>query len=85
MKRIYKYPLEAKFGSQHVSMPKHAEIKAIQPQSGNPCMWAFVDPENEVVAREFILVPTGGEPIPAGLMGYLGTFQIGWLVYHVFG
>jgi len=93
MKRIFKYTLPTKFGAFAIDMPKGSEIKAVQVQNGIPVMWAFVDSDVAVVERPFVLAATGD---PAThiiktvtgvtvLIGYLGTFQIAGLVYHVFG
>ncbi|MBQ8969210.1 MAG: hypothetical protein IJ064_05720 [Bacteroidaceae bacterium] len=68
-------------------MPKGAKILTVQIQSGQPCIWAAVNPssfENET--RRFRIAGTGHPVEDAIIENYIGTFQMcdGKLVFHVF-
>lgn len=65
-------------------MPKGAEFLSVQTQHGIPVLWARVDPEAPKVERQFHVLPTGGETYGFESFKYLGTFQTGDLVWHVF-
>ena len=85
---IYKYPLN--FLSRRatrceVQMPRDAQILTMELQHGTPCIWARVDPTQEMVTRTFVMYGTG-HPINDGALEYVGTFQLegGNFVFHVF-
>lgn len=86
MKTIYKYPLEA-IDYQRIALPHGAEILTVQAQREKPCIWALVDPDNDLEERYFRMAGTG-HPLSEKdkLLRYVGTFQImgGDLVFHVF-
>jgi len=84
MKKIFKYKLMIT-GLQTVVMPKDAEILSVQVQYNDICIWALVDPKNELIERGFNIFGTGHE-IPETVGKYIGTFQIddGRLVFHLF-
>jgi len=71
-----------------IKMPAGAEVLTIQVQGSKPCIWAKVDPEQELTDRSFMLVGTGHPlPIePQDFVHYKGTFQLagGALVFHLF-
>jgi len=84
MRTIHKYPLQIA-ASQPVIMPKDAEILTIQTQAGNPCLWALVDPDNDVDMRIIEIFGTG-DVIHEKRRRYISTFQIknGESVFHAF-
>ncbi|MBU0846654.1 hypothetical protein KKH23_05640 [Patescibacteria group bacterium] len=81
MKTIWKYtiPLEGRFS---IGMPVDAEILCLQIQHGEPRIWALVDPDAEIEEREFVLYGTGHPIERTG--SYVGTYQTGSFVFHVF-
>jgi hypothetical protein len=82
MKTIYKYPLAP---HPPLELPKNAEVLTVQTQCGAPMMWVLLDPEAPTVSREFDAYPTGGDIDPVYTKGeYIGTFQAGGEVFHVF-
>ena len=83
MKTVWKYELELVDG-QEIMMPAGAEILCIQVQTV-PCVWARVEPENEMVGRIIRMYGTG-HPLPTGTFTYIGTIQLytGSLVLHFF-
>jgi len=54
----------------------------VQLQDGLPVLWATVDTDAPTEERLFLLAQTGEEI--SGYPAYIGTFQIGQLVYHLF-
>jgi len=68
-----------------VMMPVNAKILCVQTQNGIPCIWAMVDPSDEIFGRTLRLFGTG-HPIPDDFTGnYIGTFQTPMgLVFHLF-
>ena len=85
-KRIWKYQLEV-VDVQNISMPKGAEILTIQVQYGEPCLWALVDPKEEVEKRTIEIFGTGNPIlVDMEMRKYITTFNLldGGLVFHVF-
>jgi hypothetical protein len=85
-KQIWKYELEVT-DDQYIEMPKGAKPLSVGVQSRTPVMWVEVDPEADGLNFHVRIIATG-EPIPeteeqAG-MQFVGTFQIGLFVGHVF-
>lgn len=89
MRVIYKYiiPMDStKFFS--IDMPQGADIITVQNQNGlGPCIWAIVDTDVDVVERKFCVLGTGWDLSDLALecSRYIGTWQDGWLVWHLFG
>lgn len=83
MKAIWKFPLAALTNSK-ISMPKRARVLTVQVQADvGPVLWALVDPKAESEYRHFETVFTGDE-MGEETRAYIGTFQVGPLVWHVF-
>jgi hypothetical protein len=79
MKQIYKYKV---MGA--IEMPKGAEILKLMVQdSFNVCIWAKVDPEMEIESRRFEVIGTG-HPFNDTNKQYIGTYQDGPFVWHIF-
>ena len=80
-KQIWKYSLE-----NVIEMPKGAEILMIDIQNGqmfNAQMWVKVDTENEMEKRIFEVIGTG-QNFDDTNKKYVGTYQDGPFVWHVF-
>jgi len=85
-KRIWKYQLEV-VDVQNILMPKGAEILTIQVQYGEPCLWALVDPKEEVEKRTIEIFGTGNPiSVDMEMRKYISTFNLldGGLVFHAF-
>lgn len=82
MKAIWKFPLEI-LDLQEIAIPKGAIVRAIQVQDGRPCLWAEVDSEAPKITHEFRTYGTG-HPMDTDWPFYLGTYQVGALVFHVY-
>ena len=83
-KQIWKFLIEPNITA--LGMPKDAEILTVQNQYGKPCLWALVDPENEIEKRYFEVIGTGHDiHYDMGIdRKYINTFQLdgGALVFH---
>lgn len=82
MTTIYKYFLNVT-DQQYLVMPKFATILAVQIQYDKICLWALIETENEPLDRRDIRIYGTGNPI-TGDKRYIGTVQMGPLVWHVF-
>lgn len=85
MSAIWKYTLNDV--DQSVIMPKGAKVLEVATQGGNPTLWALVDPNADLVKRQFAVVGTGHPADGLDVDAYLGTCHnvanLG-LVMHVF-
>lgn len=81
VRAIWKYDLDV--ADQRVAIPEGAEILQVQMQRGVITLWAIVDPHAPKTPRRFRIIGTGQGFDPTGL-DYLGTVQVGLLVWHVF-
>ena len=83
MKTIWKQQL-AITDTQIISVPGGSRFLTVQMQNGVPCIWYIVDTEESGRSQyEFTTVGTGN-PIDELIGNYLGTYQKGPLVFHVF-
>jgi len=85
MKRIFKFPLQV-MDMQKINVPEDSTILTVQVQKGIPCLWVLVDTEKAHEDR-FIRIIGTGNPVPRGIIRYIGTFQAlenNWFVGHVF-
>lgn len=81
MKAIWKYPITAH--EVTISLPAGAEVLTVQMQGGFPQIWALVNPEmSEMVPCKFMVVGTGWRFDPSRKK-YIGTWQDGSLVWHL--
>ena len=78
---IWKYDLANP--TQEILMPEDARILSVQMQNESLCLWALVDADKPRVCREFQVYSTG-HTVQDNIKDYLGTVQIGSLVWHVF-
>jgi hypothetical protein len=83
---ILKYDIDPATGAQH-AIPNGSRFLSLQVQNGVPVMWWSVPAEpgfpNTWPLRAFSVVPTGLPGYIDGL-AYVGTFQLGAFVGHVF-
>lgn len=95
---IYKYPLVDGLPSSElapggstvdfvIQMPRDAKPLALQAQGSVLTLWALtpkIETGTPMVERRFFLVGTGWAFEHLSSMTYIGTAQIGGLVWHVF-
>lgn len=81
MKEIWKFPIE--MGANKIEMPNGAVVLTVQLQNDIPCLWAIVNPEEASNTRVFHIHGTG-HPLEVAPRDYVGTFQQGPFVWHVF-
>ena len=83
---IWKFPLETE-DEQIINVPVGAEFLSVQIQHGQPCIWAKVNPQENVIVRAKVAIVGTGHPAKHtdGMM-FLGTYQLhdGNFVGHVF-
>lgn len=82
VKTIFKYPIEV-VDSQEIKMPIGAEVLTVQVQGDIPCLWALVESSVPSESRTILIFGTG-HPVSGLNNKYIGTFQLGALVFHVF-
>lgn len=81
--KIFKYPIQTT-DHQRIDMPIGAEILCVQVQSGQPCIWAKVDPSQPTESRGIYVHGTGHD-VADDASKYIGTYQLtSILVFHVF-
>ncbi len=84
MKTIWKFELDPKPGTEFITMPKNSVPLTVQLQDGRPVMWALVETGNRP-DRLMVMTYFTGQGVDwfEGVSKYIGTYQIGGLVYHV--
>jgi len=83
MRAIWKYTFPV-VDSFALEMPLGAVVLAVQLQRVAPTMWARVDPEAPKVKEWFRIVGTGHLHVDNDRWRYVGTWQDGDLVWHLF-
>lgn len=81
---IWKYGLN--IGKTTVPMRRGAIVLCVQMQNDTPMLWALVDPDPtlSIQMRRFEIVGTGHPCDDLDPDRYVGTVQIGPLVWHIF-
>ncbi len=80
---IWKHGLN--LGKTTVPMRRGARVLCVQIQNDTPFLWALVDPDADVQMRRFEIVGTGHLlPDDFDPDRYVGTVQVGPLVWHIF-
>jgi hypothetical protein len=80
MRTMWKFPVPLS-DTFVLNMPRHAIPLHVDVQAGAPYLWALVETTAPNEERRFCLAGTGQEVPRDGL--YLGTFQHGPFVFHV--
>jgi hypothetical protein len=81
IKQIWKYKLDGVISS--IEIPLDGKVLTVQIQNEVPHIWVLVNPENQVETRGFRVVGTG-HPFDDTDSKYIGTFQDGPFVWHLF-
>lgn len=82
MNTMWKYPLRLADGPQSLQMPGGAIPLHVEMQDGAPTFWAYLDSENPLEQRLFIVLGTGYE-IPMDAI-HIGTCMDRCFVWHIF-
>lgn len=82
MKIIYKYSFDI-VDNFNINVSKDAEVLTVQIQNGKPYIWVLTDPKAELVPKRFTIYGTG-HTTNCENMKYIGTFQLGMFVGHLF-
>lgn len=80
---VWKFPIPYGRDIVEVLMPRGAEVLYVADQTGTPCMWARVDPDNEEVSRLFRFSGTG-HYLDDEVGAHIGSWQQGSFVWHLF-
>ncbi len=80
---IWKYPIEPA-DVQTLRVPAGARPLAVQTQNGSPQLWMLVEPAMPLTDISVRVAGTGHERDDLWASEYVGTFQTGPLVFHVF-
>jgi hypothetical protein len=83
-KTIYKYKLEIT-DIQSIETPGFPQFLEPQFQNGELFIWAIVEPGKETTKEQIAIYGTGN-PVPDDISSdiFLGTIQMGPLVWHIF-
>lgn len=80
---IWKYPLTIS-GSDYLEIPwRFQPLHVGLDPEGTPCLWCSVDPSTKRESRKIATVGTG-HPLPDDRTKYIGTFNDGPFVWHVY-
>ncbi len=85
MKTIHKYSFQPSV-EFFLRLPKGAEVLCVQVQRDQPCIWALVDLDAELLPTLFSVRGAGHDGGGLTADQYVGTFQLndGELVLHLF-
>jgi len=81
IKQIWKYKLDAVHNE--IQIPSDGKVLAVQTQNEIPHIWVLVNSDNEMQTRTFTVVGTG-HSFDDTNKKYVGTFQDGPFVWHLF-
>lgn len=81
MRQVWKFAI-VPFATD-IRMPKGAKLLHVALQDENPCLWAEVESKAPIVKRNIRTYGTGHK-IDDEPSIYVGTFQIGQFVFHVY-
>ncbi len=83
MRTIWKYKIPLVAGEFTLSMPVGGRVLLVGLQGRDPVLWAEVELGAEKTSYRFVLVGTGGA-VPDAPCRFVGTYQAGWFVGHVY-
>ena len=81
--KIWKYNIESE--DCVLTVPQGARFLTLQVQNGLPTIWMLLDEANATEQRRYITFVTGSfADIRKEVDTYVGTYQLGWFVGHIF-
>lgn len=80
---IHKYDVPSSPESFVLNLPPDAKVLDVQLQGEKPQIWVLTETESPYMPRTFFVVATGME-FECKLTKYIGTFQHGRKVWHLF-
>jgi hypothetical protein len=82
MSTVWKFQVAIDDVPTAIEMPELAEVVHVDSQAGGLWLWALVVPDRPSEIRRFVVHGTG-HSVPHSHL-YVGTVQMGPLVWHVF-
>lgn len=80
---IWKFPIEIE-RDQTIQVPETRKFLHVGLDPSNePCMWFIVDPNSYAVEFPVYVIGTG-HPVPGDPLRFLGTFNQGPFIWHIF-
>lgn len=84
-KAVWKFPLNTDRGTAlDIKMPRNAKPLCVQMQKGVATIWCEIEVGEEFVTRSFEVVGTGWEFSADAALEYVGTWQDGPFVWHLY-
>lgn len=86
MRTIYKYSFPGDVVPSEpftIRLPRGAQLLTLQMQAGRPFLWCLIDTDNEEQDWRMVIYGTGRRIAP-GPHVYIGTYQNGAYVWHLF-
>lgn len=80
---IYKYPL-ALIDNQSIKLPVNSKILYVKLQNDIPHIWVLQDKDPEFMSSNDFYMYFTGHDIKEQNTAYVGSFQIGIHIYHLF-
>lgn len=80
---VHKFGLDM-VPEQQIPLPKYAQILSVADQRGQGHIWVMLDPDLPREPRTILIYGTGQEVDPGKIGAFIGTYQSGVFVYHVF-
>lgn len=82
MKTIWKYELTV--GKNKINLPWGSQVLTVQMQDGKPYIWVLLDPKEKEYPHIFEIYGTGHTIEDSQCNIYIGTWQDGPYVWHLF-
>lgn len=82
--KIFQYSIPLPPSHFIIEMPQGARLLDVQMQSGEPALWAIIDPDLRRVRRMFVLLGMGHDAGDVAFAKYVGTIQMQGRAFHLF-
>ena len=82
MSTIWKYKLSV--GENEINLPSYNQILTVQLQNEEPYVWVLLDPKEKTYPMLFDVYGTGHTIEDSQFKHYIGTWQDGPHVWHLF-
>jgi hypothetical protein len=83
MNEVWKFPLPL-HDAFTIPLPIFSKVLTVQMQGNNPVLWVLVNLDEKVIENRAFRLCGTGHPIDSYWDKYIGTFQDGGFVGHLF-